>query len=52
MNGNIHRGFKSLVLEDYEPERVSKFTGVKEETIKKLAHEFAEKEKEACIGFG
>ena len=42
-NGNIHRGFKSLVLEDYEPERVSKFTGVKQETIKRLAHEFAEK---------
>ncbi len=41
--GNIHRGFKSLVLEDYDPERVSKFTGVKVETIRRLAHEFAEK---------
>lgn len=41
--GNVHRGFKSLVLEDYEPERVSKFTGVKVETIRRLAYEFAER---------
>jgi len=41
--GNTHRGFKSLVLDDYEPEKVSKFTGVKVETIRRLAYEFAEK---------
>ncbi|MCS7264662.1 MAG: molybdopterin-dependent oxidoreductase [Armatimonadetes bacterium] len=41
--GNSHRGFKSIVLEDYEPEKVSKFTGVKVETIRRLAYEFAEK---------
>jgi len=41
--GRVHLGFKSLLLRDYEPERVSKFTGVDKETIRRLAYEFAEK---------
>lgn len=35
------RGFKSLVLEKYDPERVSEITGVPSTTISRLAGEFA-----------
>jgi len=34
-----HRGFRSLVLEDYPPEKVAKITDVSVETIKRLARE-------------
>lgn len=39
--GNTHQGFKSLVLEQYNLERVSLITGVPTETIARLAGEFA-----------
>lgn len=41
IHGNLHRGFKNLVLEQYTLERVSKITGVPTETIARLAGEFA-----------
>ena len=40
-NGQVHRGFKSLVLEEYDLERVSAITGVASEVIARLAGEFA-----------
>jgi anaerobic selenocysteine-containing dehydrogenase len=40
-NGNSHQGFKNLVLEQYDLERVSKTTGVSAEVIARLAGEFA-----------
>jgi anaerobic selenocysteine-containing dehydrogenase len=36
-----HMGFKTLVLEQYPPKRVSQITGVAEATIVRLAREFA-----------
>ncbi len=39
--GNWHRGFKSLVLRQYEPAKVAEITGVRVETIVRLAREFA-----------
>lgn len=39
--GKKHMGFKSLVLKDYSPERVSKITGVPGTTIVRIAREFA-----------
>ena len=39
--GNKHQGFKSLVLESYTLERVSKITGIATEIIARLAGEFA-----------
>jgi anaerobic selenocysteine-containing dehydrogenase len=39
--GRSRRGFKSLVLKDYAPERVSDITGVPKEKIVELAREFA-----------
>jgi len=40
-NGKTLRGFKSLVLKEYDPERVEKITGVPAGTIARLAGEFA-----------
>jgi len=40
-NGNLHMGFKRLVLEQYTLERVAGITGVAAETIARLAGEFA-----------
>jgi anaerobic selenocysteine-containing dehydrogenase len=40
-DGVLHQGFKSLVLQEYTLERVSKITGVPTETIARLAGEFA-----------
>ncbi len=39
--GNLHTGFRVLVLRDYAPDHVSTITGVAEETIERLAREFA-----------
>lgn len=39
--GVTHRGFKSLVLEEYEPKRVAEITGVSAGVIARLAGEFA-----------
>jgi len=39
--GNLHRGFKSLVLESYTLERVANITGVSTDIIARLAGEFA-----------
>lgn len=40
-NGVEHRGFKSLVLEEYDLKRVSEITGVSSGVIARLAGEFA-----------
>ena len=40
-DGNLHKGFKSLVLEKYTLERTSLITGIAGETIARLAGEFA-----------
>jgi anaerobic selenocysteine-containing dehydrogenase len=40
-DGKTHQGFKSLVQEQYDLERVSSITGVPTETIARLAGEFA-----------
>lgn len=39
--GNRQPGFRSMVLEQYAPARVAQITGVSEETIRRLATEFA-----------
>lgn len=39
--GNLHRGYKNLVLEEYNLERVASITGVAAEVIARLAGEFA-----------
>ena len=39
--GRPHKGFKSFVLENYEPARVESITGVPATTIARLAGEFA-----------
>lgn len=39
--GNLHQGFKKLVLERYTLDRVAAITGVATETIARLAGEFA-----------
>ncbi len=49
--GIKHIGFKTLVLRDYSPERVSEITGVPEETISRIAIEFASKAPH-CIAAG
>lgn len=40
--GRQHRGFKTLVLEEYAPDAVSQTTGVPKQTIRRLARDFAE----------
>jgi menaquinone reductase, molybdopterin-binding-like subunit len=40
LGGTAHTGFKSLVLRDYTPEKVSKVTGVRPDAIVKLANLF------------
>ncbi|MBI3959539.1 MAG: molybdopterin-dependent oxidoreductase, partial [Chloroflexi bacterium] len=40
-NGVTHRGFKSLVLDEYDPKRVAEITGVSASVIARLAGEFA-----------
>jgi anaerobic selenocysteine-containing dehydrogenase len=40
-DGRTHMGFKTLVLNEYPPDRVSKITGLSPGMITNLAHEFA-----------
>ncbi|MCX8116993.1 MAG: molybdopterin-dependent oxidoreductase [Desulfobacterota bacterium] len=40
-DGRGHLGFKTLLLKEYPPQKVSKITGVPEETILQLAREFS-----------
>lgn len=40
-SGKKHMGFKTLVLRDYPPAKVSKITGIPEATIIRIAREFA-----------
>ncbi|MCL4562727.1 MAG: molybdopterin-dependent oxidoreductase, partial [Chloroflexi bacterium] len=40
-DGNLHTGFKSFVLEHFDPTEVEKITGVPATTISRLAGEFA-----------
>lgn len=40
-NGVVHKGFKSMVLENYTLERVSAITGVATDVIARIAGEFA-----------
>ena len=40
-DGNFHQGFKSLVLEQYDLDRVAMITGIPAEIIARLAGEFA-----------
>ena len=39
--GEVHEGWKDVVLQDYPPTLVSQITGVPAETIERLAREFA-----------
>lgn len=39
--GQKHTGFRTLLLKEYTPSAVAKITGVPEETIRRLAKEFA-----------
>lgn len=39
--GKTHKGFKSFVLENYDPARVEQITGIPAATISRLAGEFA-----------
>lgn len=39
--GKTYKGFKSFVLENYDPARVEQITGVPAATISRLAGEFA-----------
>jgi anaerobic selenocysteine-containing dehydrogenase len=39
--GDSHLGFRTLVLRDYAPHRVAEIAGVPEETIERIAREFA-----------
>lgn len=49
--GIKHIGFKTLVLRDYNPDEVSKITGIPSETIIRIAREFASKSPH-CIAAG
>ena len=40
-NGREHKGFKSYVLENFDPQRVADITGVPATTISRIAGEFA-----------
>jgi len=39
--GEVHAGFRTLVLRDYSPDRVAGITGVESDTIERIAREFA-----------
>jgi anaerobic selenocysteine-containing dehydrogenase len=50
MEGNqIRQGFKSMVLDKYQPEKVSKITGVPVDTIFNIARRFAKADKPVAI---
>ena len=50
-NGKEHLGFKEFVLSEYEPNLVSKKTGVPVDTIIRLAREFATNRPSLAIGY-
>ncbi len=50
--GVRHRGFRDLVLRDYPLEKVSEVTGIKEETIVRLAHEMAQNQPAVSLADG
>ncbi len=48
--GKEHRGFRTVLIEDYEPSVVSQTTGVPVESIIRLAREFAANKPSLAIG--
>jgi anaerobic selenocysteine-containing dehydrogenase len=50
-NGKEHLGFKEFILSEYEPNVVSKKTGVPVDTIIRLAREFATNQPSLATGF-
>lgn len=50
-NGKEHLGFKEFILSEYEPNVVSKKTGVPVDTIIRLAREFATNQPSLAIGY-
>ena len=50
-NGREHLGFKDYVLSEYEPQVVSKKTGVPIDTVIRLAREFASNHPSLAIGY-
>ena len=40
LDGQEHKGFKSMVLDEYSPQQVAGITGLQADKIKSLAHEF------------
>ena len=50
-NGREHLGFKDYVLSEYEPQVVSKKTGVPIDTIIRLARDFATNQPSLAIGY-
>ncbi len=47
--GAVHKGFKTMVLESFSPDKVAEITGVPAKTIISLAREFAGAEKPLAI---
>jgi len=50
-NGKTHQGFKEFVLSEYEPNRVSRQTGIPIDTIIRLSREFATSGPSLAIGY-
>ena len=50
-NGKEHLGFKEFILSEYEPNVVSKKTGVPVDTVIRLAREFATNQPSIAIGY-
>lgn len=48
--GRPHKGFKDLVLDQYDPDAVSQTTGVQVETIIRLAREFSSSKPSIAVG--
>ncbi len=48
-DGKDHKGFKSFVLENYDPRKVEEITGVPATTISRLAGEFANNQPSVAI---
>ena len=48
-DGQIHTGFKNILLKRYSPDRVSNITGVPKEKIVSLAQEFAKAKRPVAI---
>ncbi len=50
--GAKHRGFRDLLMSDYPPEKVAAVTGVRKETIERLAREMAENRPTVALADG